>query len=115
MDYMTEQQRLVQRYEAEKQQMSDEEKLKATQHFQALADGTDWCPVQLDDNTEPTTRKLQVLLTDEELSWLEETMFTARRIHTEIDCDGYDYDTVADCTNKVWEAMEKAGWRLNKK
>ena len=59
-------------------------------------------------------KKLQVQLTDEELSWLEATLFTARRIHTEIDSDFVDYDTVADCTNKLWEAMEQAGWELNK-
>ena len=51
MDYMTEAQRHVQRYEAEKQKMNEEEKLKVKQHFQSAEDGSDWLPIELGDTT----------------------------------------------------------------
>ena len=51
MDYMNEAQRHVQRYEAEKQRMNEEEKLKVKQHFQSAEDGGDWLPVELGDTT----------------------------------------------------------------
>ena len=51
MDYMNEAQRHVQRYEAEKQRMKEEEKLKVKQHFQLAEDGSDWLPVELGDTT----------------------------------------------------------------
>ena len=61
-------------------------------------------------------KKLQVQLTDDEACWLEATLFQAREDHVDFgNWDECDPDTVADCTNKVWEAMEQAGWRLSKK
>ena len=61
-------------------------------------------------------KKLQVRLNDDELGCLEGLLFQAREDFFDFgDWNEAHPDTVIACTNKVWEAMEQAGWELTKR